>query len=216
MKNYTLDKNTSFILGYKIKNGKIHVKYANKPKKSVHEYNESIESDILAKMEYQVKAENLKGNLFKRTKRNEWILRIYTYLSAALYVYSIVKLPAEIAAVICLGVSFSALPVLFLVYLLPKKYNDLKKNIIFLENKEEINESVKEDSYTLTNSLLKSNRKTSRIIEERKNEKEPFNINVIDDLSLKQLEAIRDAIKADKSFTEQSNSEKKGIEIIKK
>jgi len=217
MKNYTLDKNTEFILGYKVKNGKIHIKYANK-KKGVVKHSKDKEEMILAKMEDQVlssKTERYKKSCAERGNKN---LSAYLILSGAALLAICCSLAVYLfpPAIISISVGLVGAIVVFGIHTrLPFiKVNDIKKNKFFIDNKDEINEGIKENENDLTSILVNTKNKTRKLVSERKGQDIPFDINVVDSLSYSELIKLRDNIRRDKSFTKQE--EEKSNEMVKK
>lgn len=217
MKNYTLDKKTEFILGYKVKNGKIHIKYANK-KEGIVKYSEDKEEMILAKMEDQVlssKTEKYKKNCLESgDKRVQTFVSLLLVTSVIAGASILVYLIPNLMIPIVLGIIGTNVGGAIYSYLPFNKVNDIKKNKFFIDHKNEINEGIKENENDLTSILVNTKSKTRKLVSERKGRDIPFDINVIDSLSYSELVKLRDNIRRDKSFTKQE--EEKVNEMVKK
>lgn len=213
MKNYTLDKDTEFVLGYEVKKDKMHIRLANGMKKKVVTHSKEREELILAKMEEQVKSKKTKKfrkKMKKENKRNRTNLR----MQVAIEIYAIM-------AVICVYLSPKSLVGVLVAigtvaaihigeYVSTKrKLKDIKKNKFFIKHKDEINEGIKENSKDLTNILSNTSKRTQKLVTQTKDKEKPFDINVIDKLSYSQLIKLQNNIRQNKSFTEQ-------IEILEK
>lgn len=217
MKNYTLDKKTEFILGYKVKNGKIHIKYANK-KEGIVKYSEDKEEMILAKMEDQVlssKTEKYKKNCLESgDKRVQTFVSLLLVTSVIAGASILVYLIPNLMIPIVLGIIGTNVGCAIYSYLPFNKITDIKKNKFFIDHKNEINEGIKENENDLTSILVNTKSKTRKLVSERKGRDIPFDINVIDSLSYSELVKLRDNIRRDKSFTKQE--EEKVNEMVKK
>ena len=95
------------------------------------------------------------------------------------------------------------------------KKRDIKKLNYFLDNKEELNESIEKSE----NMKLGVSKKAVKEIElQRSENKQPFNINNIDNYSLSDLKALRENIERISTFgfnEEETNSKKEKDPVLK-
>ncbi len=189
MKDYSwnFDEAETFILSYKIKDGKIVAKLASGGKYIIP-YSVNNENMMLARMEEQAK--------YARVKPLRTLDKIFGAM------YPLWLLPLYANQFISYGgwgngILFSCVTFLSIYYparivnhLLKRR--EIKKLKLFLENKEELNEAVeKRESATIGLS-----RSTVKEIEKQKKEnREPFNINNIDKYSLADLRVLSDNIR---------------------
>lgn len=200
MKDYSmnLEEKKLFILGYKIKNGFMKVKYALGFKDNI-QHNEENETKVLDKMKKQVL--NIDEDKFVRNKRNnicfDFIVgSVCVIVSTLLFGMKIVP-GREILAYI-----FGCLFTVGGVILIPNgfvqisKLQDYKKNKRFIEIEDEINKKVRKHE----NMLVNVSGKTKKIVNSTSEEKPVFNINSFNYVPNRDLEQIMENISRDEYF----------------
>lgn len=193
MKDYSLnyDDSKKFILSYKIENGKIVAKLASGELYTVP-YSEENENKIISRMEKQARYAQP-----KTLKTPEKILAISQPLFLPMAIINFVNnggwFYGILLAVIAVGaVGYPAKGIINAI-----KKRDIKKLNYFLDNKEELNESVEKSE----NMKLGVSKKAVKEIElQRSENKQPFNINNIDNYSLSDLKALRENIERISTF----------------
>ena len=203
----TLDNYKEFILSYKIVDNKIIVKLASQ-EDYIIPYTKENENKIIDKMENQIINIKLKP-----------IDKLDKYLA---FLFPLI-LPLTIANFINYGGWFYAI-ILFLVAIdtiyLPIKwinYNRksayLEKLKMFLDNKKELNDSIENNN----NMLLGLSSKVKKEIEiQQSNNKEPININNIDNYSLDDLKKLKENLLRIKSFNFDENTKEEKTYVLRK
>lgn len=188
MKYYSINgkDRSSYILSYKIIDGKIITKYANGDCCSIT-YNKKNEDMILSKMEEQArKAEIMPlSDDEKRLPLSPWILilTVFNFINFGGLLYLIVM-------ILSFGCTIAFI-INHIIY--NSRKNDIKRLKFFLNNKDMLNDSIKNNDDVLMN----TSKKMVKEIKLRKcQEKETFNINNIDKYSLKDLIILRDNIQS--------------------
>ena len=187
MKDYSLnyDDSKKFILSYKIENGKIVAKLASGELYTVP-YSEENENKIISRMEEQAKYAQLKP-----LKAIDKILAITQPLTLPIAIINFVNNGGWFYGTILAGVAAGAICYPAKVIINSIKKRDIKKLNYFLDNKEELNKSVEKSK----NMTLGVSKKAVKEIElQRSENKQPFNINNIDNYSLSDLKALRENI----------------------
>lgn len=193
MKDYSLnyDDSKKFILSYKIENGKIVAKLASGELYKVP-YSEENENKIISKMEEQAKHAQQKplnplDKILAISQPSVLPIAIINFLNNGGWYYGI------ILAIIAVGAI--CYPAKAIINAIKKK--DIKKLNYFLDNKEELNESIEKSE----NMKLGVSKKAIKQIELQKREnKQPFNINNIDNYSLGDLKTLRENIERISTF----------------
>ena len=184
MKDYSLnyDDSKKFILSYKIENGKIVAKLASGESCTVP-YSEENENKIISRMEEQAR--------YAQPKPLRMLDKILTISQPLM-------LPIAIMNFVNNGGWFYGM---FLAIIVEGAiYYPAKKLNYFLDHKEELNENI-EKSEKSENIKLGVSKKAIKQIELQKSKnKQPFNINNIDNYSLSDLKALRENIKRISTF----------------
>ena len=193
MKDYSLnyDDSKKFILSYKIENEKIVAKLASGELYTVP-YSEENENKIISRMEEQAKHAQPKP-----LKTPDKILAISQPLVLPIAIMNFVNnggwLYSIMLAIIAEGAIYY--PAKAIINAIKKR--DIKKLNYFLDNKEELNESIEKSE----NMKLGVSKKAVKEIElQRSENKQPFNINNIDNYSLSDLKALRENIERISTF----------------
>ncbi len=184
MKDYSLnfDDPKKFILSYKIENGKIIVKLASGGLYTVP-YSEDNENTIISRMESQ--ARNAQP---KQLKAIDKILSITQPLILPLAIMNFVTYGGWFYAIMLAILVEGAIyyPARRIINAIKKR--DIEKLNYFLDHKEELNESIEKSEKM----KLGVSKKAVKQIELQKSEnKEPFNINNIDNYSLSDLKILK-------------------------
>ncbi|MBR3116397.1 MAG: hypothetical protein IKF36_00795 [Bacilli bacterium] len=221
MKNYSLDNESDFILGYKKKDNKIIVRLPKRRKFEVFNSKEN-EDKIIKKMEHQVEY----GRLYFESDRYENIDKTIVKVSPYLLLHS----PTSIITYNFWGNNFVykiwiGLFILeaglfgmaaFSHYGIKYYKKDFEKNILFLKNKDDINSFIEENP-----SCLDDLNKKARIeIEDRiVDSEEPININTVNKLKLKELKSLLEKVNFNRILEIESASdvlEKEKTDLIDK
>ena len=193
MKDYSLNYNDSkkFILSYKIENGKIVAKLASGELYTVP-YSEENENKIISRMEEQARYAQLKP-----LKATDKILAISQPLILSIAIINFVNNGGWFYGTILAVIAAGAIGYPAKVIINAIKKRDIKKLNYFLDNKEELNEIVVKSE----NMKLGVSKKAVKEIElQRSKNKQPFNINNIDNYSLSDLRALRENIERISTF----------------
>lgn len=202
MKDYSLnyDDSKKFILSYKIENGKIVAKLASGESYTVP-YSEENENKIISRMEEQARYAQPKP-----LKMLDKILTISQPLMLPIAIMNFVNnggwFYGMLLAIIAEGAIYY--PAKTIINAIKKR--DIKKLNYFLDHKEELNENIEnieksEKSEKSENIKLGVSKKAIKQIELQKSKnKQPFNINNIDNYSLSDLKALRENIKRISTF----------------
>lgn len=193
MKDYSLnyDDSKKFILSYKIENGKIVAKLASGELYTVP-YSEENENKIISRMEKQARYAEPKP-----LKTLDKILAISQPLVLPIAIMNFINnggwFYGIMLAIIVEGAIYY--PAKAIINAIKKR--DIKKLNYFLDNKEELNESIEKSE----NMKLGVSKKAVKEIElQRSENKQPFNINNIDNYSLSDLKALRENIERISTF----------------
>ena len=192
MKNYSLDNESDFILGYKKKDNKIIVRLPKRKKFEIFNTREN-EEKIIKKMEHQVEWGDLYFTSDKYKGYDKYIKDATKYLllhsPTSIITYNfwgnniVYKLwiSLVILEVGIIGVSS-------VCHYGTKYYKkDFEKHQLFLNNKKEINSFIEENP----NCLDGINKRARTDIEDRMVDKEePININIVNMIKLKELKLI--------------------------
>ena len=204
-----------FILKYKIKyhnnKKKIIVYFANY-KKVVFDYTKEIEEGILNTMKENVY--NYKEIMDKVPNKEK------EQLGTMLFIFGTLWLILSFVSIITSGAfkTTTLVPLFFSTMLTTvglkynknqtKRYEDFKKNMLFLENEAKINQKVLENPNTLENIISKKSH--DKIVIKPDNNK-GFTINSIDKMSLKELKSILELIKLEDNNIENEKSKTKTL-----
>lgn len=200
MKDYSLnyDDSKKFILSYKIENGKIVAKLASGESYTVT-YSEENENKIISRMEEQARYAQPKP-----LQMVDKILTISQPLMLPIAVMNFVNNGGWFYGMLLVIIFESAIyyPAKTIINAIINaiKKRDIKKLNYFLDYKEELNENI-EKSEKSENIKLGVSKKAIKQIELQKSKnKQPFNINNIDNYSLSDLKALRENIKRISTF----------------
>ena len=187
MKDYSLNSNDSkeFILSYKIENGKIIAKLANKRLYTIP-YSKENESIIISKMENQARNAKIKP----LSKYDVEALKILPVILSMTIVNFIVQggvFFALFLAIVAGGTIYY--PTKVIIHEMKKR--DIKRLNYFLDHKEELNEGF-EKSKNVKFDVSKKAVKEMKL--QKSQNKQPFNINNIDNYSLNDLKTLRQNI----------------------
>lgn len=193
MKNYSLnyDDSKSFILSYKIENGKIVAKLASGELYTVP-YSEENENKIISRMEKQTryaepKPLNTPDKILAISQPLVLPIAIMNFINNGGWFYGIM-----LAIIVEGAIYYPAKAIINAI-----KKRDIKKLNYFLDNKEELNKSIEKSE----NMKLGISKKAVKEIElQRSKNKQPFNINNIDNYSLSDLKALRENIERISTF----------------
>ena len=204
MKDYTLNKKDEkkFILNYKIKKNKIFIKLASGERYEIP-YNEENEEKILNMMKNQV-TDNLSVD---RTVVTNYALSLgFAVGTIVLAILLGIKSIPQFVITKSAESLISAIPTIACTILssisaffaIENKLiiNDYKKNKLYLEREEEINNQVKNNKNILSNVSVN----TKNIVYKAKEDDKVFNINKMDKVSLKDLKQILENIQRDEEF----------------
>lgn len=196
MKDYSLDNDADFILGYKKKDNKIIVRTPKRRKFEVFNSKEN-EDKIIKKMEHQVEY----GRLYFESDRYENIDKTIV----TVFPYILLHSPTTIISYSAWGngIIYKIWMGLFILeagifgmaafshYGIKYYKKDFEKNRLFLKNKDDINSFIEENP-----SCLDDINKKARIeIEDRiVDSEEPININTVSMLKLKELKLLLEKV----------------------
>jgi len=197
MKDYSLnyDDSKKFILSYKIENGKIVAKLASGESYTVP-YSEENENKIISRMEEQARYAQPKP-----LQMVDKILTISQPLMLPIAVMNFVNNGGWFYGMLLVIIFESAIyyPAKTIINAIINaiKKRDIKKLNYFLDHKEELNENIEKSE----NIKLGVSKKAIKQIELQKSKnKQPFNINNIDNYSLSDLKALRENIERISTF----------------
>lgn len=197
MKDYSLnyDDSKKFILSYKIENGKIVAKLASGESCTVP-YSEENENKIISRMEEQARYAQPKP-----LQMVDKILTISQPLMLPIAVMNFVNNGGWFYGMLLVIIFESAIyyPAKTIINAIINaiKKRDIKKLNYFLDHKEELNENIEKSE----NIKLGVSKKAIKQIELQKSKnKQPFNINNIDNYSLSDLKALRENIERISTF----------------
>ncbi len=193
MKDYSLNiyDSKTFILSYKIENGKIIAKLASGELYTIP-YSRENENIIISRMEMQARNAQLKSLktmdiILSITQPFVLPIAIMNFLNHGGWFYGI------ILAILVEGAIYY--PTKIIINAIKKR--DIEKLNYFLNHKEELNEGIEK----IENMKLSVSKKAIKQIELQKSEnKEPFNINNIDNYSLSDLKTLKKNIERIFSF----------------
>lgn len=204
MKDYTINKEDKkmFILSYKIKDKNIIAKLAT-GEKYIIPYTKENEEKILERMIEQITKypsfEKKAAIDYCITTILAFIIGVATILigrndlpqlfanpTIKTIIASIPTFVAGTITTIAVGLSVTAKNIL----------KDFRKNKLYLDNEEDLNNKVKESQNILSNVT----NKTKRMVNTTPENKPVFNINKIDKVSLEDLKQILENIKRDEEF----------------
>lgn len=221
MKNYSLDNDSDFILGYKKKDNKIIVRLPKRKKFEIFNTREN-EEKIIKKMEHQVEYGELNFTSDKYKGYDKYIKDATLYL--------LLHSPTSIITYNFWGNNFvyklwlslviletGIIGISSICYYGTKYYKkDIEKHQLFLNNKKEINSFIEENPSCLDD----INKKARTEIEDRiVDSEEPININTVNKLKLKELKALLEKVNFHKWLDIESASdviEKEKTDLIKK
>ena len=200
MKDYSmnLEERKKFILGYKIKNGFMKVKYALRFKDNI-QYNEENEKIVLGKMKEQVSKVDEKK--FVKNKKGSisfcfMVGSFSTIASILLFCMKItpgMEILANIFGYICAVGGIVLIPNGFIQL---SRLQDYKKNKRFVEIEEKINSNVRKHE----NMLVNVSSKTKNMVKSTPEDKTVFNINSFNYVPNRDLEQIMENISRDEYF----------------
>lgn len=197
MKDYSLnyDDSKKFILSYKIENGKIVAKLASGESYTVP-YSEENENKMISRMEEQARYAQPKP-----LQMVDKILTISQPLMLPIAVMNFVNNGGWFYGMLLVIIFESAIyyPAKTIINAIINaiKKRDIKKLNYFLDHKEELNENIEKSE----NIKLGVSKKAIKQIELQKSKnKQPFNINNIDNYSLSDLKALRENIERISTF----------------
>ena len=193
MRDYSLsyDDSKKFILSYKIENGKIIAKLASGELYTVP-YSDENENKIISRMEEQAKHAQPKP-----LKTPDKILAISQPLVLPIAIINFVNNGGWFYGILIAVIAVRAVDNPAKAIINAIKRRDIKKLNYFLDHKEELNENIKKSE----NIKLGVSKKAIKQIELQKSEnKQPFNINNIDNYSLNDLKALRENIERISTF----------------
>ena len=206
MKNYALsdmkdmDART-FILNYEIKNGQIIINFASKEKLEVP-YTEENEKKIKEKMEAQVRnagANSIKQKCEKYLDDKVWLAILLLILITIAFMFTIAIISTcgftniyTIAMILIdLAVSTGTFYCSHKFYKYESIIRDFEKNELFLKEQNNINDNIKGNPNILAN----VSQKTKALVDSAEENEPVFNINNIDNMSLKELKQIIENIR---------------------
>ena len=203
MKDYSLDKaeKKTYILSYKINDGKIIAKLASGESYTIP-YTEENEKSVISKMEKQA----LKA---KDKSKDNVAYKIFPISIVLCGTYCIFTTgPAFICLSIITAISTAIYARKKIINIIQKR--DIRKLECFLNYKDKINETIEHNE----NMLLNVRKKTINQIKKQQDiHKEPLNINNIDNYSLNDLITLKENLERIYSFGFNENEnmiEKKG------
>lgn len=204
MKDYTINNEDKkmFILSYKVKKDNIIVKLASN-EKYIIPYTEENEGKILDRMREQI-TENVD---FERRSIKEYILLLLltialgvgTLIISAKFLPNLITHPSIktiLANIPTFGAAaITAISGIFTIST-AEILKDFRKNKLYLEKEEELNDKVKENQNILSN----VSNKTRKMVESTPEDKEVFDINKMNKVSLQDLKQLLENIKRDEEF----------------
>ncbi len=192
MKNYVLDRDKSidFILNYTIKGNNIIINTASKEKITVPN-TEEYEKNILKNMKKQVKKYAYQYENHWQSECDENFTIVKAILINALIWTPLWIFTLPVFLIPLVGVS--ALLIMFIIFGTKYKISkanleDAKKNIMFIENEEDINKYIAH-----ANVLSKMKSDTDKVTLESNK----LNINSIDKIKYKELKRMLEAMKSE-------------------
>lgn len=196
MKDYSLnyDDSKNFILSYKIENGKIVAKLASGESCTVP-YSEENENKIISRMEEQAR--------YAQPKPLQMLDKILTISQPLMLPIAIMNFVNNggwfygmLLAIIAEGAIYY--PAKTIINAIKKR--DIKKLNYFLDHKEELNENIEKNEKSENIKLGVSKKAIKQIELQKSKNKQPFNINNIDNYSLSDLKALRENIERISTF----------------
>lgn len=208
MKDYsTLDNYKEFILSYKIVDNKIIIKLASEDDYIIP-YTKENENKIIHKMETQVM--NIKLNPISSLDK---LVAFFCPLVLPFAIANFINYGGWLYAIILFLIATDAIyyPIKWINY--NRKRKDYEKLKIFLDNKKELNDSIENNN----NMLLGLSSKVKKEIEiQQSNNKEPININNIDNYSLDDLKKLKENLLRIKSFNFDENIKEEKTYVLRK
>lgn len=233
MDNYTLDiidkerrkkESNNFILKYEIttKNKLNNTKekiilYLANGKKITFNYTKELEQNILDSMKKKVLDYKLfMENAQKRKIEKDALVWSFnttsiTMIASGLLISIILS---NIAPLIIMLIPSALLSISGLIYKqrYTNRYKDFKKNILFIENEEKINQKALENSHIFNNVI---NKKTHDKMVVKPDGKKGYTINSIDKMQLKELKNMLELIKLEEQLSKKDNIKEENV-LIKK
>ena len=176
------DDASTYIKNYRIENGEIIVTYATKEEISFP-YSESRENQLLDRMEAQVREIDI-----KKITTTEKILAIFGPLAAPYVINLFIKDRNTLNMILMVYLTTNAIyyPIKAIYKMIDNI--DVYRIRLFFENKELLNKYIRE-GYKVTRGVSK---KSIKLIETRKQDnKDAFNINILENYPLRDLKRIR-------------------------
>ena len=189
MKDYSLnlEERKDFVLGYDVTDdGMIVVNYA-KGKPWIIPYNKENEQILLVKMEEQLgNSSSYEKKLTSKFVKNVTLGGILFVLGFIPAVRVFMGETTQYLNYVSYALIGSSIIPTFNAIKNRIKLNDLKKNIMFLNMKEKLNDSIRSDQNTLVN----VSNKTKAVITEFPKDRELFNVNSFNYVPFRDLEQI--------------------------
>lgn len=199
MKDYSLslEERKDFVLGYDITDdGMIIVNYA-KGKPWIIPYNKENEQILLDKMEKQLgNASNYEKKLTSKFVKNLTLSAILFGLGFIPAVRLFLGESVEYLNYASYAFMGSSLIPTFNAIRNKVKLNDLKKNVVFLEIKDKLNDAVKSDQ----NILVNVSSKTKSVVTDFPNDREVFDVNSFNYVPFRDLEQIMENAERNEQF----------------
>ena len=213
MKDYSINSNQKeqFILSYEVKNGEIVAKLANR-KKYVVPYTEENEKKILKRMEEQVNNARYENTYVKvQEELKTSLIACSGFAVGYACLITLAHIPVHWIYAFYYAVGMSIVTAKNILKTVSRN-KDLEKMEEFLEQKEELNNDIKE-KHESKNLTLGLNSKAKKEIAERiEANEEPLNVNNVRKLKLKELRTLKANIERIKAF----GLEEKAEEVIVK
>ncbi|HPF83462.1 MAG TPA: hypothetical protein PLV83_04795 [Bacilli bacterium] len=205
MKDFSIneEEQEKFITNYKVyrdaKNQKFLLFKTANHEQYLHGYSKEIENKVLDKMKSQTTTEELESKLeIFQDKYDSSINKTSVMITANIAV--IITIIALFANPVTLSMT-ALLTIInlfgcseFLLKPNKEKINDIKKILYFNENEKFLNDDIRKKSI-----VANVNEKTADKIINGNNNEMIFNINTIDDMSLEDLQELKDSIEKSKS-----------------
>ena len=228
MKKYTsldwlleIEDNDNVILGYKIKDNKILIDFANKLESHHIPYSFENEKKVLEQMKKQLTDSTCDRRI---SHINNFIVENFAAASKFLLPLGAIlvnlaaldqnnpvvfKVLFLIAVVLNVGVIIARFSIFFE---LKKILCDIDKNKLFIENEDEINEYLRENPDVID----ELSKKAKELIFSPYNENQELNINILDKIKYKQLKKILEKMKIDEKFGFESIEENNELALLMK
>lgn len=235
MNNYTLDiierkkrkeESSNFILKYEIttknklnKNKDKIIIYLANGKKVAFNYSKELEQNILNLMKKKVlDYKKIIENAEKRRIEKDALVWSFNVTSITMLVSGLISFAItnniEPLIINLIPSIFLASSGLIYKQRYTSRHNDFKKNILFIENEEKINQKVLENSNTFTNIISK---KAHDKIVIKPDGKKGYTINSIDKMKLKELRNMLELIKLEEELNKNNiNEEEKDKLLVKR